>query len=642
MNQLTSLWVQRYQEYRVGPLGTANVWGLAYDSSSHTTHGLTTDGLLLAVGLSTASTTLIQSIPTGGPTLFGGFEFIEAGGVKSLYFFNLIGNREVIRLDIVGSPPYPITTIGGGDPIRQVSDLAYDSSTGVLYAIDAQQNRLGTVNPTNGVFTPQANNTNVGINNARGIAIDSLGILYGDHAQPNLVTYSFATGLATYIQSTAATRGLIFVPGSLPPTPTPTATPSPTPTLQCLPRDTGDVVNGGFEDNTTGGWSLEFKTCKTAACLDNNLGWKSSPPSGHPGAAVVDTNAIIIKGTTQIATAPLCGDHMVQINDLDGQNHTTRLRQTFSLQNVHPSCGYLRFRWRSLLENPGHRRRQQPAFQISLEQQRSLGFKTTTEESFTAGTSDPNWTNIGNNIFSSTQGSETNLLDFSTGDTWRLSMRARDCSEGGHGGTAFLDCVEVVDWCSSSCSNLFGLRNDGSIFVPNTFTPDNDGLNDIWEVVPREDFCSIEVVIFNRWGSIVYENLIGNSGGYFATANRVALWDGKENQRKKGKNKGRLVPDGTYVARLTIHNCSGSYSLTPLNITVLGGNCKPTPVVSSTKCNRIKQRADLAADSDWRQKVRSLYGTKWDNLSKSKDKRTTCTKQGKKHCCSVSARPCEK
>ena len=49
---------------------------------------------------------------------------------------------------------------------------------------------------------------------------------------------------------------------------------------------------------------------------------------------------------------------------------------------------------------------------------------------------------------------------------------------------------------------------DGSYYAPNTFTPNNDGVNDGWTVVVADPDCwrSWYVAIYNRWGSLVWES----------------------------------------------------------------------------------------------------------------------------------------
>lgn len=45
------------------------------------------------------------------------------------------------------------------------------------------------------------------------------------------------------------------------------------------------------------------------------------------------------------------------------------------------------------------------------------------------------------------------------------------------------------------------------IFIPNVFTPNGDGINDTFELVGKDNYVSVEIEIFNRWGNQVYKNL---------------------------------------------------------------------------------------------------------------------------------------
>lgn len=49
--------------------------------------------------------------------------------------------------------------------------------------------------------------------------------------------------------------------------------------------------------------------------------------------------------------------------------------------------------------------------------------------------------------------------------------------------------------------------NCNGVFAPNTFTPNNDGVNDIWTLV-TDPSCWLDwqIIIYNRWGQIVWES----------------------------------------------------------------------------------------------------------------------------------------
>jgi gliding motility-associated-like protein len=65
--------------------------------------------------------------------------------------------------------------------------------------------------------------------------------------------------------------------------------------------------------------------------------------------------------------------------------------------------------------------------------------------------------------------------------------------------------------------------------LPNVFTPDGDGVNDLFVPFPYRDVVSVEIKIFNRWGLEV-----------FRTDDPDLLWNGKT------ANTGSELPSGTY------------------------------------------------------------------------------------------------
>jgi gliding motility-associated-like protein len=76
-----------------------------------------------------------------------------------------------------------------------------------------------------------------------------------------------------------------------------------------------------------------------------------------------------------------------------------------------------------------------------------------------------------------------------------------------------------------------------SIYIPNTFTPNGDGLNDTFGVA-GEAIQDFDMKIFNRWGQLIYE-----------TTNANERWD--------GTFLGQKVPSGTYVYKVSASSPSG-------------------------------------------------------------------------------------
>jgi len=63
--------------------------------------------------------------------------------------------------------------------------------------------------------------------------------------------------------------------------------------------------------------------------------------------------------------------------------------------------------------------------------------------------------------------------------------------------------------------------------LPNVFTPNGDGVNDLFMPYPYQGVEKINITIFNRWGRVVFE-----------TSNPDINWDGKEQNSKKDCSEG--------------------------------------------------------------------------------------------------------
>lgn len=77
---------------------------------------------------------------------------------------------------------------------------------------------------------------------------------------------------------------------------------------------------------------------------------------------------------------------------------------------------------------------------------------------------------------------------------------------------------------------------DAELIIYKAFTPNNDNINDTWQIGNIEYYPGNKVMIFDRWGSLVYK-----ATGY---NNESVIWDGSSNQRAFGGRN--IVPSGTY------------------------------------------------------------------------------------------------
>ena len=106
--------------------------------------------------------------------------------------------------------------------------------------------------------------------------------------------------------------------------------------------------------------------------------------------------------------------------------------------------------------------------------------------------------------------------------------------------------IENNNGCTDSISKNIIVHPFIKIYIPNSFTPNNDDINDIFEVYGN-GIANYNMIIFNRWGEIIYSNT--NQG-----------WD--------GKFKNNEVQDGIYSYKLMVedfkqkqHYISGEVSL---------------------------------------------------------------------------------
>jgi gliding motility-associated-like protein len=81
-------------------------------------------------------------------------------------------------------------------------------------------------------------------------------------------------------------------------------------------------------------------------------------------------------------------------------------------------------------------------------------------------------------------------------------------------------------------------KNDYTVYVPNTFTPNNDTKNDCW-FAKGTCLNSFNCLIFNRWGENIIELKDIND-----------CWD--------GTYKGKTVPEGVYVYLIEAETNNGT------------------------------------------------------------------------------------
>jgi gliding motility-associated-like protein len=98
----------------------------------------------------------------------------------------------------------------------------------------------------------------------------------------------------------------------------------------------------------------------------------------------------------------------------------------------------------------------------------------------------------------------------------------------------------VTNSIGCTASNSFTITFPPLLYIPNTFTPNNDGLNDVF-MVEASSVLTYEIRIFDRWGDQVY----------FST-NIDDAWVGD----RRGNN-GTYCPNDVYSYVATIKGFNG-------------------------------------------------------------------------------------
>jgi gliding motility-associated-like protein len=103
--------------------------------------------------------------------------------------------------------------------------------------------------------------------------------------------------------------------------------------------------------------------------------------------------------------------------------------------------------------------------------------------------------------------------------------------------------VENAAGCVATDSRLLRLVCDvKSLFIPTGFTPNGDGLNDVWYPLGNSSIKVRFLKVFNRWGQIVFDR------SNFNVNDRTVGWDGTHN--------GNKLASGGFVYRIA-YECEG-------------------------------------------------------------------------------------
>jgi gliding motility-associated-like protein len=113
--------------------------------------------------------------------------------------------------------------------------------------------------------------------------------------------------------------------------------------------------------------------------------------------------------------------------------------------------------------------------------------------------------------------------------------------------------VSLVVTSSHGCQDSvnYTLVTTEGIRIPNVFTPNDDGVNDLFFIETYGEFEVANMKIFNRWGILIWE-----------TSNPVEYWDGKSRD-------GNEFPSSTYFYVYNAKSSSGKTYESSGSVTLL-------------------------------------------------------------------------
>jgi gliding motility-associated-like protein len=103
--------------------------------------------------------------------------------------------------------------------------------------------------------------------------------------------------------------------------------------------------------------------------------------------------------------------------------------------------------------------------------------------------------------------------------------------------------------CTDTATQTIYVINDSAAWVPNVFTPNGDGKNDIFNLIGK-GISEIDAHIFNRWGTEIY-NWSSMSNGW------------------NGKNSGSDSPEGVYYYLIKLKYSSGKHATLNGTVTLI-------------------------------------------------------------------------
>ena len=235
--------------------------------------------------------------------------------------------------------------------------------------------------------------------------------------------------------------------------------------------------------------------------------------------STVNLNLTIFQGSSDTVNVTSCGSYFAQ----NGQTYTESTSFTYTVPNINGCDSVITVNLTVFPEpiaaftsNPELLEFGQPEIQMIDE---SVGQITNWNWTFSSETGIFQTSNLQNPIFSIPNNTSGNL--------------------------SFVLEVSNDQGCTSQINSVLNILEDAELYIPNTFSPDGNALNNVFKVIGRNiDPGAFELSIYNRWGEQIFKSSDATIG-----------WDGSVS------NLG-AAPVGTYTYRVTYRFINGQKSQT--------------------------------------------------------------------------------
>ena len=117
--------------------------------------------------------------------------------------------------------------------------------------------------------------------------------------------------------------------------------------------------------------------------------------------------------------------------------------------------------------------------------------------------------------------------------------------------------VTDTNGCSAVANSLIRIENQQLVYIPNAFSPNNDGANDVFMIYAGTGVARVvEFRVFNRWGELMFaeENFQPNDPGFG--------WDGRLN--------GNTLNPAVFVYFVEIEFVNGRTEIFKGDVTLIG------------------------------------------------------------------------